>query len=100
MQYFPLPGDDLVWWKGAFVPNFAPELWRTDDHGALMFRPAYGDRDSDFAWEEDHIQPTSLGGLSSIFNRRPLFWRNNVERNSLVPVFWRYNPYLGRNMQF
>ncbi len=100
MPYVPLSGDDAVWSKGNFAPGLDPALWRADEYGALMYRPHYGNRDSEFGWEDDHVYPAALGGLSALFNRRPLFWRNNTERNSYTPRFWRYNIYSRTNMQF
>ncbi len=40
-----------------------------------MKRTEYGNRDSQYGWEIDHINPDGGDGLS---NLRPLQWANNV----------------------
>lgn len=39
---------------------------------------AYGDRNSEWGWEEDHVVPATLGGSDQPFNLRPLHWRNSA----------------------
>jgi hypothetical protein len=42
-----------------------------------MYRAAYGDRNSSYGWEVDHINPNGGDDLS---NLRPLQWKNNLEK--------------------
>jgi len=64
-----------VWAKGTVVSNNDPNIWRKDACGAWIKREKYGDRDSIYGWEIDHINPDGGDGLS---NLRPLHWKNNI----------------------
>lgn len=67
-----------VWEKGEIIPGNDPSKVRKDQCKALIKRSAYGDRQNDFGWEIDHISPR---GSNSIYNLRPLHWRNNVAKS-------------------
>ncbi len=70
-----------VWNKG-FIDSFNSYLlWRKDQCGAWIYRQAYGDRNSPYGWEVDHINPD---GSDDISNLRPLHWINNAERQDRV----------------
>jgi len=64
-----------VWEKGTEVPNNDPNTWRKDAATAWISREKYGNRDSKFGWEIDHIYPDGGDDLS---NLQPLQWKNNV----------------------
>lgn len=68
-----------VWEKGKIVPNNDPSIWRKDECGAWIGRSYYGNRNSEYGWEIDHISP---GGPDILSNLRPLQWRNNVDKSS------------------
>ena len=70
-----------VWQKGTPIPGYNPEEWRRDDNGHAISFMEYGNRDSDYGWELDHIVPEAQGGLRVLSNLRPLYWRTNVLRN-------------------
>ena len=69
-----------VWGKGKVVPNNDPNIWRKDEGGAWIGRRYYGDRNSQYGWEIDHIKSESRGGGDELFNLRPLQWKNNVSK--------------------
>lgn len=40
----------------------------------------YGDRESDYGWEIDHITSQHHNGTNALSNLRPLNWRNNASK--------------------
>lgn len=82
-----------VWKKGNPAINSKtkqklPQL-RFDEYGALMKFEDYGNRDSEFGWEIDHIDEDPQN--NAFTNLRPLFWRNNCARNANSPDFYHFN---------
>lgn len=69
-----------VWEKGRVVSGNDPNVWRKDDCNAWMRRQDYGNRDSQYGWEIDHIKPISEGGTDGLSNLRPLQWQNNAHK--------------------
>src|SRR5437762_2669887 len=69
-----------VWEKATVTEPNDPKLWRKDQCGAWIHRSAHGNRDSQYGWEIDHIQPVSQGGGDEVSNLRPLQWQNNADR--------------------
>jgi len=66
---------EAVWKKGKIVPGYNSSKVRKDQCGAWIKRDKYGDRNSSYGWEIDHISP---GESDSLYNLRPLQWQNNV----------------------
>ena len=71
-----------VWAKGRIVANNDPNVWRQDVFGNWIGWSHYGNRDSPYGWEIDHIIPVSRGGSDAIFNLRPLQWEANASRQN------------------
>lgn len=71
-----------VWEKAAIVPGYDPNIWRTDQCGALINRYQYGYRQLPYGWEMDHITPVSKEGSNHLSNLRPLHWYNNASRQA------------------
>ena len=67
-----------VWNKGKVVRGHNSKVWRKDQCGAWIKKSHYGNRQSQFGWEVDHISP---GGSDTISNLRPLQWENNVAKS-------------------
>lgn len=71
---------DAVWNKAVAVTGVDPRIKRKDKCGAWIARSAYGDHDSDFGWDIDHIHPVAKGGGDQLLNLQPLHWKNNVSK--------------------
>ncbi len=73
---------DAVWEKRAGKGNAKPNAYCTDIKGNKIKYDDYGDRNSVYGWEIDHIKTKANGGGDELSNLRPLQWQENVARNS------------------
>lgn len=77
-----------VWEKATKDTENDPDIFRKDRCTAWIKRGEYGNRNSVYGWEVDHIVPVSKGGNNNIHNLQPLHWENNAAKadGSLVCV--------------
>lgn len=69
-----------VWKKASPIPDLDSNIWRRDKCGMNMKYSDYGNRDSEYGWEIDHINPVSNGGSDDLSNLQPLHWSNNADK--------------------
>lgn len=68
---------EQVWRRALIVPGVNAAEWRKDDCGAWISRGQYGNRQSLYGWEVDHVYP---GGGDNLPNLRALQWQNNASK--------------------
>ena len=86
----------VIWNKGVVDDKYPSERVRKDACGAFMLYEDFGDRNSVFGWEIDHIYPASklklrndisAEQIDDIRNLRPLNWRNNDSKGADYPFY-------------
>jgi hypothetical protein len=73
-----------VWNKALGIPGQDMRLWRQDPCGAYMYRDHYGDTNSKWGWEIDHIQPVAHRGADVMGNLQALQWQNNRRKGDNI----------------
>ena len=74
-----------VWEKARIVDGYNGDSIRKDSCGAWILRSQYGNTDSMFGWEIDHVYPVSKGGGDDLQNLRPIQWENNRSKSDNYP---------------
>lgn len=78
---------DAVWEKALVVEGYNPSILRKDCVGAWIMKQEYGNTDSLYGWEIDHIYPIARGGGDDMINLRPMQWQNNIAKGKDFPVY-------------
>ena len=78
---------EQVWELARTVEGFNPDMVRKDACGAWIMKNQYGNRDSIYGWEIDHVYPLSMGGTDDIINLRAMQWDNNLSKGDDYPVY-------------
>lgn len=78
---------EQVWRDATIVPGYDQNLFRKDCCGAWIIRNAYGNTDSIYGWEIDHVYPQSLGGGDDLVNLRAMQWENNRSKGDDYPYY-------------
>ena len=80
------PTKDHVWAKAHYAdPENERRGFRRDSNGTWIRYQDYGDRNSEYGWEIDHISPTALGGSDTLENLRPLHFKANIQKSDFHP---------------
>ena len=86
---------DEVWKNGTAVDGYDENRWRKDACGAWMDYNEYGNTDSKYGWQVDHIFPGSVlennnvseENRDNLINLRPLQWKNNDVKDKDYPTY-------------
>ena len=80
-----------IWEKGIEDEKYPSDKIRKDACGAFIRYADYGNRDSIFGWEIDHIYPASKlktsDDVDNPLNLRPFHWKNNESKGANYPYY-------------
>lgn len=84
-----------VWERAQKVDEYDESKVRKDACGAWIIRELYGNTESPFGWEVDHIYPESKLRAKNVpenmiddpINLRPLNWKNNQSKGADYPSY-------------
>lgn len=80
-----------IWEKGVIDDKYPSEKIRKDACGAFIRYGDFGNRDSIFGWEVDHIYPASKlkegDDVDNPANLRPFHWKNNASKGANYPYY-------------
>jgi 5-methylcytosine-specific restriction endonuclease McrA len=75
----------LVWRKATVVAGYDQNQYRKDVCGHWIQYGAYGNTNSEYGWEIDHIKPLAKGGSDDLSNLQPLYWETNRDKADTYP---------------
>jgi hypothetical protein len=76
----------IAWDRAEIFSGLNPLLWRVDPYRSLIYWNDYGDTNSDYGWEIDHVWPKASGGADHPRNHQALHWRNNRAKGAKLPI--------------
>lgn len=80
-----------IWERGVIDDKYPSEKIRKDACGAFIRYSDFGNRDSIFGWEVDHIYPASKlkegDDVDNPANLRPFHWKNNASKGANYPYY-------------
>ena len=82
---FPQTTVNAVWRKGRLINDYDPNVWRYDRCGNPIKFDDYGNTNSKYGWEIDHVVPVAKGGSDKLSNLQPLQWNNNRRKGDTSP---------------
>lgn len=74
-----------VWKKATVIKGVDPGSMRQDYAGAWIRFADYGNRNSQYGWEIDHLKPVVKNGADDQSNYLPLQWQNNIRKGDDYP---------------
>lgn len=86
-----------AWNRCEKIAGREPEKWRKDYAGAYMWWPKYGDTDSQYGWEVDHIKPLDKDGTYEKDNLIAVQWENNRHKGNNYPKWETNRAFDGEN---
>ncbi len=75
---------EAAWDKAKPIRGRNPNLWRRDDLGNKIYKPAYG-TNGQHGWELDHRNPQARGGTDNPRNLRALQTEANRKKGKKYP---------------
>ena len=75
--------EKAVWEKAQSTSD--PNI-RLDICGNEIHFDEYGETNSDYGWEIDHIKPVAKGGTDDFDNLQTLYWRTNRSKGDNWPA--------------
>lgn len=84
-----------LWEEATIAQDKNPTVWRLDPCGALIQKDQYGNRESDYGWEVDHVVSKSflinVGASEEEYddpiNLRAMHWANNDSKGTNYPEY-------------
>lgn len=69
-----------VWSKATIIEGYPADTWRRDKCSKNIKYSEHGNRNSEYGWEIDHINPVANYGSDELNNLQPLYWGNNAAK--------------------
>ena len=76
-----------AWQYTTIGAGYDPNMYRKDACGAWIRWDMYGQQDSLYGWQVDHIYPQSRGGDDNPLNLRALQHQNNASKGDDYPSY-------------